>query len=1249
MLKRNVLLFLVLSFSTLLFAQKPRLVVPTGHSGSVHAVSCSADGKYVLTAGSDRLLKIWNESGQEIRTIRSGGREYRQVQLSPDGSMILAAYCQQSDTAWVLDAGSGITMFDLEGDKHPLSAVKFSPDGKSAATADEAGKIFLWKATSGSRIREWQAHQSAIVSLDFSPDGSQLATLANDGSATVWQLTDNKVIFNWRVAGNVIRYSPDGKTICIGAFNPDKGVSFWSAETGQAKGSTDGYNAIFSPDSRWVCVFRHNGGVILPLDNLEAPPLYKNLGAPLPPSDGPTLFSMLEGVFLPDGKRLLLNAGHYPVVLELSSNTPLVEFRGYAEPVQSVAFSPDDKHCLVGSRNALVIWDLEEGAQIKRVARHLDVVQKAIYLPDGSKFVSSADDYINWLSDAGSGDTVFSIPMGLGMYPVQSYAGVMALSPDGNTLVKGHSNGKDKDYPLLSFWNLKDGKKNGEIRDREGVISELYDLAYSPDGKRLAVVGSGGIKIWDIPTQNWIWQQKPDQLAVFRTAAFSRDGTLLASGDGKGTMQLWDAVTGNNIARILADSIVDNEEYEDKLGLGAQQGLFIKYAIAFSADGKWRAGTASNNAIQVYDAKSDKKTVLLSGHDGPVIGLDFTKDGSKLISASRDNTLRIWDLDKGLELARIFLLEGSNWVVTTPSGLFDASPGAMNMMYFLTYQEVIELEQIKGRYYEPGLLAKIMGWASGELRKVDQFEDLPLYPIVQANIEQNQLQITLKARRGGIGKLSLFVNGKEVEEDINPDRLSELSVDLKKYDEFYLANAPNTLTLRLFNQKGWLKSPALKLPYTYSGARGSAGNHPAASTTGDEKPRLFVIAIGTSDYGGSKLDLKYADEDAFAMASALTQAGRELFETDVNVQLYTTGVLSEDKRAGNQPVSSKTNILQGFENLAKEARPSDVVVLYFSGHGITYGEAENAQFYYLTKDIASENLSDPEMLRNFAISSDELTEWLTKKVHALKQVMILDACNSGKIVESFAANAQKDLNPTQVRAIDRMKDRTGMFILTGSAADMVSYEAGEFGQGLLTYSLLQGMSGMALTPDKRVDVMTLFQYSRDRVPEMARSIKGIQIPTLAFPLDGGSFDIGIVNKNVRIPLATVKPVFIRNNYQDETDFEDVLGLSDAIELYFRKQMAKGSKSNLIFVDVKEYDNAFSLKGRYTVEGEKVSVQTRLFKGKMKVGEAFKLTGNKDDVPGLAKQILDKATSIIKVLDLLGAHRFPPVNGRLNNP
>ena len=72
-----------------------------------------------------------------------------------------------------------------------------------------------------------------------------------------------------------------------------------------------------------------------------------------------------------------------------------------------------------------------------------------------------------------------------------------------------------------------------------------------------------------------------------------------------------------------------------------------------------------------------------------------------------------------------------------------------------------------------------------------------------------------------------------------------------------------------------------------------------------------------------------------------------------------------------------------------------------------------------------------------------------------------------------------------------------MFVSMGSTADAVSYEASQYEQGLLTYSLLEGMKGTALRKDQYVDVNGLFQRAVEEVPELAKGIDGIKKPRIA--------------------------------------------------------------------------------------------------------------------------------------------------------
>lgn len=112
-------------------------------------------------------------------------------------------------------------------------------------------------------------------------------------------------------------------------------------------------------------------------------------------------------------------------------------------------------------------------------------------------------------------------------------------------------------------------------------------------------------------------------------------------------------------------------------------------------------------------------------------------------------------VEKGEEIASLLQVDSADWVITTPTGLFDATPKAMDLMHYVVYTEkapeLIGLEQLKARYYEPGLLSKLLGFSKETIRPVDKLETVDLYPeIVVAKMdEDNHLQIHLKERKGG--------------------------------------------------------------------------------------------------------------------------------------------------------------------------------------------------------------------------------------------------------------------------------------------------------------------------------------------------------------------------------------------------------------------------------------------------------------------------------------------------------------------
>lgn len=1224
-------------FSTLLMliaisrlpAQKPVLVIPTGHSSGIHSFSCSSDGKFFLTAGGDNLVKIWNNKGQELRTFKPQDAEYRQVQISPDGTQILAAYCHENNNAWILDAFTGEKVFTLQGLEQPLQLAIYSPDGKIAATADQAGVIALWNTKNGKLMRRWKGHDTTITSLIFSPDGKQLASYSPNGFSNIWQTKNGakNALLSQALSKDSLRvlaFSPDYKTLFVDSPQSFFSISLWSMETRQKLATTAGFNGIFSPDGQYMCVFKFDGAAILPANDLNGTPLHM-LVAPMMPMDVAIPYYDQKGFFLPDGKSILLvNSNYIPTIYDIRTSEALWDMKGYAQPVQSVSFSPDGKSCLVGSKHDIVDWDLKTGQNARRLAGHVGDVRQARYTPDGQRIISVGNDYggLGW--DAKSGEKLFNA-FGMGYFPLQTYAGILAISPDGQFFAKGHSPSWESSMPPVSLWHVKDGTLRGMVgTGGDSLMTSIYDLAFSPDGKWLAVLESEGLHLWDIAAESWAWRSKPG-FSGFRSVAFSPEGAQLVTGTEAGIYQFWNAQTGEFIKEKRTFAEIEESSYGDALWLATQIYNGVS-DLVFSKDGKWMAAPGPNKTIQVWDAVQWTLVHSLSGHDNAISSLDFSPDGRWIISGSADNTARIWDLKKGTEVAEIIHLAGDNWVITTPSGLFDASEGARKMMYYVVdYQRetvAIGLEQLQERYWQPGLLAAILGLSPYPVRDVGTFDNLPLFPSIEesTHIEADHLHIRLRERNGGMGKLNLIINGITRAEDLNPERNKDLKIDLNRFSRFLRTDTINTIELEVYESKNNLKSGPFKLQYQVSVQKRGEGNEEAPMVNNCQMPRhLYLIVVGTSLYPQGVDSLPSANEDALEMARVLQEAGKQLYDDRVHLKLLAT-------RGGESP--SKANIAAAFEAF-KSASVCDVLVVFFAGHGSNWGkDGDKSNFYYLTQDITFNKLNDEGIRKAYAISDQELKDWM-REIPAENKLLILDACNSGQAAINMGGVIARDMDPDKIVAFNLMSGNSGSYVISGSSESGASFESVVFGHGLLTYSLLEGINGTALDGSK-VDVLPLLLKSYKRVGELAKTLGKEQTPIIAKPRGNASFYVGRNDGTIKIDLPETKPMVIRSVFFEQGTFSDQLSLTKWVNAAFRSKEIRGKQAPWFYSDIPEHPQGFTVRGAYTLQPDKtVSVRCSVLKGETPVGEPFTVNGP-NDAKALSELVVKAARPLIRL-------------------
>lgn len=561
--------------------------------------------------------------------------------------------------------------------------------------------------------------------------------------------------------------------------------------------------------------------------------------------------------------------------------------------------------------------------------------------------------------------------------------------------------------------------------------------------------------------------------------------------------------------------------------------------------------------------------------------VDLTSDSKYALSGN--SSIVIYDVEKGEKMLELFFFNNdpNKWVHLTEDGYFDASPKAMESMYWVKGLNIIEFSQLKDRYWVPGLWERLMDGKPLPIKKSRGLNDIKLYPKINLKHptkNDDELGIQLVNQGGGYGPVHISINGKEVINDARGGELdNSLDTIYMSYDvsghPFLKKGELNIIEVSAYNSEGYVVSKPQKLYYLPEGR------------TEDYEPMLHAIIVGSADYVGQDLDLTFPAKDARSFASALELSAKNLLGTNkTNIKVLTTDEESESLWP------SKENIRAAYKEIGAQAKPYDALVLYFAGHGTNYG-GQDGDFYFLTASAGNGNLKDPAIRKNVAIGSSELTEWI-KEIPALKQVLIFDACHSGQFAEDLLAKRELR-DASEVKSLERMKDRTGMYILSGSAADAVSYEASIYGQGLLTYSLLFGMKGASLRDNKFVDVIQLFQFAANKVPELAENIGGIQKPEIRVPLGGTSFDIGVLDASGRdqINLPSPKPLFVRSSFQNETTFDDNLELSDLLNEKLKSSQL-GNKE-LVFVDASKFTNAFSFRGRYKQKGAKIQLRANL--------------------------------------------------------
>ncbi|WP_109830958.1 caspase family protein [Reichenbachiella versicolor] len=1012
------------------------------------------------------------------------------------------------------------------GHEAALTTVAYSNDGKLIATGSKDQSIILWEVVSGRQLRSFTGHTKTISDIIFHPSQEVLISAAYDKKVIFWDYITGKkkkeIFTDFWI--NSISISSDGTKLLLGGNNRMAQLieieSQKLIQEFKVNKTQYGVQVAFKNEQE-IIIGQDNGLLItydissgIPTDTIRniTPSSCGGCWAHFDIKRDSILYASKSGFQTLTGKQntqlsnkkieslksVGLSKKHYFLNYEKQvkvfdfQNNNNATFQHGEEVINDASFNPDGSQLVTVSNDQTAkIWNVKtnelitklQGYQSAQTNRGLPFEKNSYlhshinrYLALKNKRLISPDEKWMIIGHQPDGAYLMSLETGriaqlLGEHYIVSYV----FTSDSRHIITGDIKGN------VVLWEVNTGKK---VMSFEGHREIVFDIAISKN-KQLLATGSweGSAILWNLETGELIKRYPFDQNSPFVLSFAHKDNYLLIGGLGK-TFQLIELDSGLPAKKFVGHTDIVNSlqvkgsEFISSSSDGTVKiwntntGLIerklkghtgpINQVIYDNHDQYIITGGKDKNIV-LWNAKTFEEIRKFQGHEGEITGIQLIQDDRILVSSSLDGTTRFWDLEKGIELFSHIVFDKNNWLSKTSSGYFDATQFAKKYVYFVEGLETYGLDQFFEKYYQPDILRKSLTEGTKTFQNnylKNQLKESPppkveiVSPKPRESTDRESIEVIVKITNmgQGIDELRVMHNGKRIStidnvsfDNVKPGKSIYESIKLN------LVSGNNKVTISAFNTDR-IESKNTQIE--------------VIRKSKIEEITCHVVCIGINKYRNPTLNLNYAKNDAESFKKTIKEKGKNLFD---HINYYS--VYDND--------ASKANILKTLDLVASRAKPQDVLYFYYAGHG----SAIDGEFFF----VPTENvrLYDLKKLKTYALNAKTIQNKLAE-IPALKQLVIIDACQSGTSADQFASRGAEE-----EKAMAQLSRSSGVHVLAASGSEQFASEFDELGHGLFTYVLLEALSGKAdgAPKDGKVTIYELKSFIDDQVPEYSQKYK----------------------------------------------------------------------------------------------------------------------------------------------------------------